>query len=195
MRWGEKLFYIFIKNIYSKWFLLLLSFWEVFSHYQSPKISGSVFFILQSLFLREIFNSFVEEREKKNEKQTTNSGVYWWVFFVLWKVTYQQNCSIKSRSPPTNNLIVRIILVCRYNPYPSVVNTEEERWFRGDQMTSRTLKWRREINFKKKKMYSAMFSLLFSWIKLSFPLLWKFGWKIFFSKFIFLLSQFNRDFP
>lgn len=151
MRWGEKLFYIFIKNIYSKWFLLLLSFWEVFSHYQSPKISGSVFFILQSLFLREIFNSFVEEREKKNEKQTTNSGVYWWVFFVLWKVTYQQNCSIKSRSPPTNNLIVRIILVCRYNPYPSVVNTEEERWFRGDQMTSRTLKWRREINLKKKK--------------------------------------------
>lgn len=65
VRWGEKLFYIFIKNIYSKWFLLLLSFWEVFSHYQSPKISGSVFFILQSLFLREIFNSFVEEREKK----------------------------------------------------------------------------------------------------------------------------------
>ena len=37
------------------------------------KISGSVFFILQSLFfLRDIFNSFVEEREKKmKSKQLT----------------------------------------------------------------------------------------------------------------------------
>lgn len=38
----------------------------------TPKINGSVFFILQSLFLREIFNSFVEEREKKmKSKQQT----------------------------------------------------------------------------------------------------------------------------